>query len=74
MIFKLNYILCISLDYINNPEYHKDLIEESERIHSEYKVLSSEAMNKMEKLDNFIKETLRLNRHDGKKINYRFSC
>ncbi|CAB4421806.1 unnamed protein product [Rhizophagus irregularis] len=51
-------------DYINNPEYHKDLIEEAERIHSEYKVLSSEAMNKMEKLDNFVKETLRLNRHD----------
>jgi hypothetical protein len=68
MLLKLNYILCISLDYVNNPEYHKDLIEEVERIHNEHKNLSTEALNKMEKLDNLVKETLRLNRHDGKRI------
>ncbi|GBC03693.1 hypothetical protein RclHR1_05270002 [Rhizophagus clarus] len=54
---------CIS-EYLNNPEYQKDLLEEAEKIHDEDKKLSPDATNKMVKLDHFIKETLRLNRHD----------
>ncbi|RIA86176.1 cytochrome P450 [Glomus cerebriforme] len=50
--------------YVNNPEYQKDLIDEADRIHSENEKLTFDGVHKMEKLDNFVKEILRLNRHD----------
>jgi len=56
-------------DYVNNPEYHKELLEEAEKIYNEHKNLShytTDIIDKMKKLDNFIKESLRSNTHASK--------
>ena len=63
-------MLHISLEYINNPECHKELLEEAESIYSENKNLpyyTHDIIDEMKKLDNFIKETLRINKHHSKK-------
>ena len=60
------------LDYVNNPEYHKEMLEEAETLYNENKNLSyytSDIVDKMKKLDNFIKESLRINENFGKKNN-----
>ncbi|RIA90075.1 cytochrome P450 [Glomus cerebriforme] len=54
-------------EYINNPEYHEELLEEAKVIYNEYKHLpyyAPEILDKMVKMGNFIKETLRVNWHD----------
>jgi hypothetical protein len=59
------------LDYANNPEYHKELLEEVEMLYNENKDLSyytSDIIDKMEKLDNFVKESLRINENFGKNL------
>lgn len=68
-VYILNEIL--SLDYINHPEYHKELLEEAERVYNKNKHLPYYEINtpdQMEKLDNFIKESFRVNRLPGKEI------
>src|SRR4051794_35649620 len=65
----LNEIL--SLDYINHPEYHKELLEEAERVYKKNKHLpyyEINTPNQMKKLDNFIKESFRVHRLPGKKM------
>ncbi|RIA86175.1 cytochrome P450 [Glomus cerebriforme] len=54
-------------EYINNPEYHNELLEEAEGMYNEYKHLpyyTPDILDKMVKMGNFIKETLRVNWHD----------
>jgi hypothetical protein len=56
---------------VNNPEYHKGLLEEAEKIYNENKHLSHysiEVIDKMKKLDNFIRESLRYNTYASKKF------
>ncbi|RIA80684.1 cytochrome P450 [Glomus cerebriforme] len=51
-------------DYVNNPEYHEELLEEATSIYNKYKDTPYYTIDKiaeMDKLDNFIKETLRTN-------------
>ncbi|RIA99441.1 cytochrome P450 [Glomus cerebriforme] len=60
------FTYCLS-EYINNPEYHGELLEEAEGIYKEYKHLpyyTPDILDKMVKMGNFIKEALRVNWHD----------
>lgn len=56
---------------MNNPQYHQELLEEAKEIYNENKDASyytSDKIAKMDKLDKFIRESLRRNTHSSKKI------
>ncbi|CAI2188872.1 11784_t:CDS:2, partial [Funneliformis geosporum] len=60
----LTFTQCL-FDYVNNHEYHKELLEEAEKIYDDDKLLlhyTISKSDKMERLDHFIKESFRINR------------
>jgi hypothetical protein len=53
---------------VNNPQFHEEILEEQEQLYksNENPYYSIEQIAKMEKLDSFIKETMRINANYGK--------
>ncbi|RIA87429.1 cytochrome P450 [Glomus cerebriforme] len=52
-------------ELVNNPQFHKEILEEQEQIYSNNKnpYYSTDQIAKMVKLDSFIKETMRIHSH-----------
>lgn len=48
------------LDFASRPEYWDDLLEEQEKFNPNDKLTDLDQISKMEKLDSFLKEALRL--------------
>jgi len=48
------------LDYASRPEYWNDLLEEQEKFNPNDEIIDLDQISKMEKLDSFLKESIRL--------------
>jgi hypothetical protein len=63
------FFLKKKIELVNNPQFLKEILEEQEQLYksNEKSYYSTEQIARMEKLDSFIKETLRVNVNNGKR-------